>query len=210
MKAMAFAATETGVPPGTVVVLNGTSSAGKTGIARELQTLLDEPSFSLGIDYFFGMLQLRHWAEADARVVSGMHHCTATLASLGNNVILDSVAFGERLAECVTVLHTLPVLFVGVRCPLHIAQQRELARGDRTPGQAANQIHLVHAHGVYDLEVDTSVLSSLECAHLIKRRLETGPQPTAFRQLYARIQGGDVRLGAMQQDPAHSQSAITA
>jgi chloramphenicol 3-O-phosphotransferase len=73
MTAMAFAATEAGVPPGTVVVLNGTSSAGKTGIARELQTLLDEPYFSLGIDYFFGMLQLRYWAEADARVVSGMH-----------------------------------------------------------------------------------------------------------------------------------------
>jgi chloramphenicol 3-O phosphotransferase len=115
-----------------------------------------------------------------------------------------------NVSQSVTVLHTLPVLFVGVRCPLHIAQQRELARGDRTPGQAANQIHLVHAHGVYDLEVDTSVLSSLECAHLIKRRLETGPQPTAFRQLYSRIQSGDTHFGVTKQDPANSQSAISA
>lgn len=210
MKDMAFTAAETAVPPGTVVVLNGTSSAGKTSIAHELQTLLDEPYFSLGIDYFFGMLQLRHWAEADANVVSGMHHCTATLASLGNNVILDSVAFGERLAECVTVLHNLPVLLVGVRCPLHVSQQRESARGDRTPGQAANQIHLVHTHGVYDLEIDTSVLSSLECAHLIKRRLDAGFQPTAFGQLYARIQSGDKCLGAIAQDPERRQSSTTA
>src|SRR5687768_7742720 len=130
------------VSPGTILVLSGTSSAGKTSIARELQEVLEGPWFGLGIDQFFGLIPERHWAKADERVVSGMFGCAATLARLGSNVIIDAVLYGPRLAECVAVLRELPVLFVGVRCPLEVAQRRELERGDRTPGQAANQIAL--------------------------------------------------------------------
>jgi chloramphenicol 3-O phosphotransferase len=41
----------------------------------------------------------------------------------------------------------------------------------------------VHVPGVYDLVVDTSILSPEQCADAIRRRLENGPRPTAFRQL---------------------------
>ena len=41
----------------------------------------------------------------------------------------------------------------------------------------------VHDPGIYDLEVDTSVLTPAECAEAIRRRLEDGPPPTAFRRL---------------------------
>jgi chloramphenicol 3-O phosphotransferase len=39
---------------------------------------------------------------------------------------------------------------------------------------------------VYDLEVDTSVLSPLQCADVIRLRLETGAAPTAFACLAER------------------------
>jgi chloramphenicol 3-O phosphotransferase len=40
---------------------------------------------------------------------------------------------------------------------------------------------------VYDLEVDTSVLSPEESAELIRRRLDDGPPPSAFRRLAAEM-----------------------
>jgi len=38
--------------PGNVVILNGTSSAGKTTIARAVQDAMDEAYVHLGIDHF--------------------------------------------------------------------------------------------------------------------------------------------------------------
>jgi chloramphenicol 3-O phosphotransferase len=41
----------------------------------------------------------------------------------------------------------------------------------------------VHKPGIYDLEVDTSLLSPEECAEVIGQRLMEGPPGTTFRQL---------------------------
>ena len=41
----------------------------------------------------------------------------------------------------------------------------------------------VHNPAIYDLEVDTSLLSPEECAATIRERLDDGPPPSAFRQL---------------------------
>jgi chloramphenicol 3-O phosphotransferase len=38
--------------PGRIVLLNGSSSAGKTTLARTLQVLRDEPWFHLALDQF--------------------------------------------------------------------------------------------------------------------------------------------------------------
>ena len=43
----------------------------------------------------------------------------------------------------------------------------------------------VHKPGIYDLEVDTSVMRPEECAQAIRQRLDTGPPPTAMEQLAA-------------------------
>ena len=47
----------------------------------------------------------------------------------------------------------------------------------------------VHSPGVYDLEVDTSVLSPEACADLIRQHLEDGPPPSAFQHLAAMATG---------------------
>ena len=43
----------------------------------------------------------------------------------------------------------------------------------------------VHVPGIYDFEVDTTILSPEECADPVRRLLEHGRQPTAFRALAA-------------------------
>src|SRR2546425_4801162 len=47
--------------PGQVVVLNGTSSAGKSGIAAELQRAMEVPYFHLAIDRFHAMRARKDW-----------------------------------------------------------------------------------------------------------------------------------------------------
>jgi chloramphenicol 3-O phosphotransferase len=66
---------------------------------------------------------------------------------------------------------------------LEVLIERERGRKDRTLGQAEAQYSLVHGHGVYDLEVDTSVYSAEACAYAIKEYLDAGNAPHAFQQL---------------------------
>jgi chloramphenicol 3-O-phosphotransferase len=71
----------------------------------------------------------------------------------------------------VRVLRDLPVLFVGVRCPVPVLEQRELARGDRDVGQARRPSSRVHGHGAYDVEVDTHASSVETCADTVRSGL---------------------------------------
>ncbi len=84
------------------------------------------------------------------------------------------------------VLEGFPVLFVGLRCSLPELQRREQDRGNRGVGRAAAQYPLVHAHDIYDLEVDSEHNTPTECALLIRGRLDEGSEQwTAFVRLRA-------------------------
>jgi chloramphenicol 3-O phosphotransferase len=48
---------------GTVILLNGTSSAGKTSLARAIQDVMDEPYLVLGIDIFLEQFPERYLGE---------------------------------------------------------------------------------------------------------------------------------------------------
>ncbi|MEU1087329.1 hypothetical protein ACFYPN_25770 [Streptomyces sp. NPDC005576] len=74
-------------------------------------------------------------------------------------------------------------VLVAVRCPLPELERREAERGDRTPGLAALQYPVVHAHGPHDLDVDTAELRPGECARRIAEFLVARPRPTAFEAL---------------------------
>lgn len=75
---------------------------------------------------------------------------------------------------------TFPVYFVGIRCPVEVAESREKERGDRAPGGARYFHNFVHAYGIYDLQVDSARNSPDECARQIKDWIQTDPSPTAF------------------------------
>jgi chloramphenicol 3-O phosphotransferase len=93
----------------------------------------------------------------------------------------------ERILRAVVdALAGLPVLLVGLHLPRELAVRREGERGDRGPGGAAVFYDLAHAHAIYDLELDTSVLSPEECALRIKTALDNGHPREAFRRLQAR------------------------
>jgi len=184
---------------GKIIILNGTSSSGKSSILKALQDALSEPYLEAGIDKFIFMLPKRYlerplWDEVlglaekagpvGHDLVSGMHQTIAALSKAGNNVIADHVLVEPAwVQECADLFGDLPAYLVAVRCPLGVLEQREKDRENRTLGQARAQFDLVHAHALYDLEVDTSVSSPEECAQQIKRHIEAGNPPKALRQL---------------------------
>jgi len=187
--------------PGRIILLNGASSAGKTSLLRALQDALPEPYLEAGLDKFIWMLPRRYldrplWDEVMGRVVAAgpvghhlvtaMHQTIALLADAGWNVLADHVLVEPAwLDDCAERFAGRDALLVGVRCPLEVLEERERARKDRTLGQARLYHERVHAHGEYDLEVDTSLHSPQECARQVCDWLAAGHTPGALRRLKA-------------------------
>jgi chloramphenicol 3-O phosphotransferase len=88
-----------------------------------------------------------------------------------------------RLRDCLEVMAGYRVVFVGVRGSPAELERRERERGDRLPGVALAQQAQVHAHGLYDVECDTTTASPYDCAVRITDFLGTGQAPTAFDRL---------------------------
>ncbi|WP_431949003.1 chloramphenicol phosphotransferase CPT family protein [Actinacidiphila sp. bgisy167] len=184
-------------PGGLIILLNGTSSSGKSSIARELLRVLDASFFHMPVDAFHAMRSDRDipdehlQAEID-RTAMGFHRAVAGMAAAGNNVVVDHVLSRRwRLLDCLDLFPAENVVLVGVHCPLPELERRERVRGDRTPGLAALQFEQVHAHGVYDIECDSSRNTPGEIAQQIKIALAQRPTPTAFTRLKVALRTGD-------------------
>jgi chloramphenicol 3-O phosphotransferase len=172
-----------------VIVLNGGSSSGKTGIVRCLQAILPQPWIRLGVDDLLEALppSLLDSASGVAfgqrgevtvggafRVIEAAWMAgVAAMARAGARIIIDDVFLGGAASQQRTrgYLAGLDVLWVGVRCDPEIAEGREIARGDRVTGMAASQAETVHHGVVYDIEVDTSHTEPMACARAIASRV---------------------------------------
>ncbi|WP_185949040.1 chloramphenicol phosphotransferase CPT [Microbispora sp. CSR-4] len=168
-----------------VIVLNGGSSSGKSGISRCLQAVLPDPWLALSVDTMVealpasmrgsdagitfapdGQVDVGPAFQAlDAAWTEGI----AAMARAGARVIVDDVFLGGAASQqrWQKALAGLEVLWVGVKCDSAVAAGREIARGDRVEGMAVLQAEVVHEGVVYDLVVDTTHTESLACARAI-------------------------------------------
>jgi chloramphenicol 3-O phosphotransferase len=182
---------------GLIIFLNGTSSSGKSSIARALLATLDEPAFHMPVDAFHAMRGAGRDHTPDdlpgilRRTWMGFHRAVAGMAAAGNTVVVDHL-FSEpwRLHDCLGLFTPADVVLVGVHCPLPELERRERERGDRPVGLAARQIVPVHTHGLYDMECDTGRATPQECAEQIASFLPRRPTPTAFEQLKLKVDAG--------------------
>ncbi|HZT44120.1 MAG TPA: hypothetical protein VFA07_18290 [Chthonomonadaceae bacterium] len=203
-----MAQTET---PGQIVILNGTPRSGKSSIIAVVQDTFEGVWMNLGVDRFMQMTPKRYHPGIGLRpggerpdleplvatLYAAMYESIAAHSRLGLNVVVDvdhhdaySIPRGI-LSDCARRLSGLPVLFVGVRCPIEVIMERRRATGwdaglaadAPVPPPVLRWQQEVHIPGIYDLEVDTSALSPEQCAAVIRERLEQGPPPSAFQQL---------------------------
>ncbi len=126
---------------------------------------------------------LIRFGETGQRILRGMRRAIGAMAREGNNVIIDDIILEPAfLDDYLTVFADLNVYFVGVMCPVAVIGERERGRPGRFPGTARGHLAVCHAHGVYDLEVDTSLATPFECATRVATHIRDRP-PTAFSVL---------------------------
>ncbi|MBF8191690.1 chloramphenicol phosphotransferase CPT [Nonomuraea sp. K274] len=166
-----------------VIVLNGGSSSGKSGIVRCLQAVLPDPWLAFGVDTLVeampsSMIEITPGGEVNVgpefrRLEAAWTEGIAAMARAGARVIIDEVFLGGPASQerWQKALGGLDVLWVGVRCDSEVAAGREVARGDRVTGMAALQAEAVHQGIFYDLEVDTTHAESMACARTIADRV---------------------------------------
>lgn len=146
-----------------IVLLNGVGSAGKSSIARALQTIATEPFLHVQMDAFIDMLPPALQDHADgfsfetvledgkpsvvirsgpvgARAMRGMRHAIAAMAGQGNNLIVDDVIFNEEIAEYVELLSSFDLHLVGVMAPLEVLEAREAACATGCPAWRAGNM----------------------------------------------------------------------
>ena len=168
-----------------MIVLNGGSSAGKSSIARCLQTVLPRPWLTLGIDDLLEAMPLPEsghdpgltFAPTGVITVSPAFRPfeaawfagLAAMARAGVGVIVDVVFLGAiaSQARLRSALGDLAVLWVAVHCAPDVATAREVGRPFHITGMAALQAEMVHDGVHYDIEVDTTAASAMDCARTI-------------------------------------------
>jgi chloramphenicol 3-O phosphotransferase len=196
--------------PGQIVILNGAPRSGKTSIAKELQARAVGAWVNLGVDASMAQLPealrpgigLRPGGESpglEELVVAlyrGLWESIAAHVRDGVNVVVD-VGLHESYSQPRMIrrdgarcLQGLPVLLVGVRCPLDVILERRAESWGRAGIQDYEAVERwqseVHAGLRYDLEVDTAVLTPAECADLVAIRIQSGPPGDAFARLAPR------------------------
>jgi len=198
--------------PGQIVILNGAPRSGKSSIVAVIQDTFDGPWMNLGVDVFARQVTPKRYRPGMGLRPGEEGHELAPLVPVLYAALYDSIAAHSRaglnvvvdvghhdakiLADSARRLSGLPVLFVGVRCPIEVIMQRrnaghagregEYAVGSKTepsPVPVQRWQTAVHVPGIYDVEVDTALLTPEECAAVIRSRLGDGPEGSAFRRL---------------------------
>jgi chloramphenicol 3-O phosphotransferase len=187
-----------------VILLNGTSSSGKSALTGMLQARL--PFIRMGIDDFIWERVPASWFDAVRLFLSGprqraasveyagepaklfraFHRAVRTCVAEGIGVVVDdAIVTRALLDDWIAALEGIDVFFVGVHCAAEELVLREWARRDRTPGTAVSVMKSVHAHAIYDLEIDSTATPSSALAAQIIAALETRTGPSAFERMRA-------------------------
>ena len=209
---------------GQIVILNGAPRSGKSSIATAIQEASDELWMNLGADRYIRItpepyrpgiglrpagiekMEEKPFARREKiealvpTMYAAMYDSIAAHSRLGVNVVVDVGHHDDYaspqgiLYDCAWRMEGLPVLLIGVRCPVQIVWERRRntwLKDQRIPDNTPPpySVHRwnreVHKPGIYDLEVDTSKMSPQECSQVILKHLKHGPKPTAFKRLAA-------------------------
>jgi chloramphenicol 3-O phosphotransferase len=158
-----------------ILFLNGTSSSGKTTIAKLLHEELRYPEWIyISADTFLHMMPDHAYKRKDFLTtwfpifLTTFHRTVAAFAQSGIPVILDHVLEREGwLEDYQKATEGIRTVYIEVFCPLSVLEERERKRGDRVNGQARSQFNQVHKNVPYDLSVDTSRKDPATCVQEI-------------------------------------------
>lgn len=196
---------------GRIVILNGAPRSGKSSIAAALMAREPGRWVNIGVDAMnrglpeamqpgIGLRPGGERADLEPVVVAlyrAMYDRIADAARKGRDVVVD-VGHHDGYSRPLGILQAsarqlsgLPVLFVGVRCPIETIMARRnadpkggfYASGEGVPAPVRRWQEAVHVPGRYDVEVDTGSMTPVQCVAAIIAALEAPPRPSAFEWL---------------------------
>jgi len=144
---------------GWIILLNGTSSAGKSTLAQALRTKLEPQFCYYSSDQLAdaGFRQLEptvRWAERQ-RFFDGFHRSIPAFAGVGIDLLVEHIVEEQSWADDLAkLLAPFDTFWVGVHAPLAELERRERVRSDREIGEAAYHLK-THSFCRYDVEIDS-------------------------------------------------------
>jgi chloramphenicol 3-O phosphotransferase len=199
-----------------IIILNGTSSSGKSTIVQALNLLSIKPFLHLGIDKIysflppsyintginasqgFGLVYNPGDKQFPVTVKFGPYGtqvrlCSAAMvtafAQQDLDVVVDEVLLGDQfLIDYAAGLTNYTVYFIGINCELSVLRERELLRQNRAVGLAESQLTTIHApERFYDLILDSTSTSPFANAQKILDFITNNPDPQGFKRCSKRL-----------------------
>jgi chloramphenicol 3-O phosphotransferase len=191
----------------TILLLIGTSSAGKSTLAKALQTILPDHFLLFGLDDVFRMVSPRwggglagplsyhgfwydhsaagptiviRYGDVGRAVLDGMRHAVAAFAQAGTNVIVDEMLLDRSiLSGWARALTPYLTYLIKVQASLATLEEREVQRGN--PRGLTRGHYAVNDVPAFDRLIDTGAKAPGDAASELARWLQTNPQPTALQ-----------------------------
>lgn len=178
----------------TLIVINGTSSAGKSNLARSFQRQCAAPNamhpehswLDMSLDRFFAMFPpgTNNTMPHYERMLSAYYQTVTLWAHKGYNIVVDTVfetpACVDKILDSFSPFR---VYMIGLFCPLEELERREKVRGNRRIGLAREQYERVHRYCLYDVELNSYSTEPAENARQLEQFLEANAQPRAFQEM---------------------------
>lgn len=156
-----------------VIFLHGASSAGKTTLAQAIRAAAEDGFMHLSLDHFrdsgaVDRTHYRDWPAQRPAFFEGYHRAVCGFAKAGNDLIIEHILDDPNwLPQLQRGLARQQVLFVGLHTPLDVLNHREVVRGDRAIGSAAQDFANVHRGLRYDLELDGTAAPDLNALKVL-------------------------------------------
>jgi len=127
---------------GSIVVLNGTSSSGKTSLAKALQAVAPEQYLHVQLNAYrdmepvgyFSRERSEAWPMRVAALCRAMHSTVIEFSGHGQNVIFDHVMSSDAWHYLLEDFQDQRLFLIRVHCDVEELLRREQARGDREHG----------------------------------------------------------------------------
>jgi chloramphenicol 3-O phosphotransferase len=201
--------------PGRIIILNGTSSSGKSSVAKELKNLIPDghhmrlDDFILGAPEGFRTVSgdfdsnqvgfFLKFSEDRKRITDYMitpkgyammervHAAVSAFSKEGSTIIYETVISDDQMLRSAAAhFGHHEVFFIAVRCSEEERRKRELNRGDRQFGLYKLKAHFIYELCQYDFEVDNTFGTPLESAVYVAKMLEE-VRPKVFQNLIKEI-----------------------
>ncbi|HEX7168130.1 MAG TPA: hypothetical protein VF230_14220, partial [Acidimicrobiales bacterium] len=145
-----------GVAGGRAIVVHGPSSAGKSTLMHAISAAAGTP-WVVFDEASFGSYPMTYaiWPETAPTLREGFVAGIAALAASGNQVVTSSGQHAQGVWRDAFAAVGVPVLFVGLECPVDVLVARQGGRDDRWGGLAESTVG-VHEGWSHDLVLDSS------------------------------------------------------